>query len=231
MEKQNLQINEIPAIIWGARADKVYLYIHGQGGNKNEAEDFSHIAARRGYQVMSIDLPEHGERRDEGIPMEPWNVIPELSRIMEYSRDRWTEISLFANSIGAWFSLLAFSDEQLKKSLFVSPVVNMAKLISDMMTWANVTASQLEREKVIPVDFGPPLSWRYWQYAKEHPVQKWNVPTNILYGEKDDLISHSTIEEFTNRFDCSLTVMQGGEHWFHTPAQLSVLRDWAEKSL
>jgi len=56
---------------------------------------------------------------------------------------RWTDISLRANSIGAHFSMLAFASEELHKALFVSPVVNMERLIADMMQWAGVTEQEL----------------------------------------------------------------------------------------
>lgn len=44
MEKKCFQIQGIPAILWGSRSDKLYLYIHGQAGCKEEAEAFAHIA-------------------------------------------------------------------------------------------------------------------------------------------------------------------------------------------
>ena len=37
MEKQFISIQGIPAILWGTTADKLYIYVHGQGGNKEEA--------------------------------------------------------------------------------------------------------------------------------------------------------------------------------------------------
>lgn len=230
MKTQDLHIKEIPATIWGSHSNKVYLYVHGQGGNKDEAKDFAVIASEHGYQVLSIDLPEHGKRKKENISFEPWNVVPELSCVMDYCKQQWDEICLFANSIGAWFSMLALSDEKIKRCLFLSPVVDMADLITNMMVWANVSELQLEREKLIPTDFGQTLSWEYWLYVQEHPIKSWNVPTRILYGEKDSLIGKSTIETFCEKFQSELTVMKDGEHWFHTKPQIDVLTGWAQKS-
>ena len=230
MEQKDLCIEKIPAVIWGTHSNKVYLYVHGQGGNKNEAKDFACIAVKYGYQVLSIDLPEHGERQQGNLSFEPWNVVPELSCIMAYCKQHWEEISSFANSIGAWFSMLAFANENIKNCLFVSPVVDMVSLISNMMTWANVSELQLEQENLIPTNFGQTLSWQYWLYAKEHPIKKWNIPTKILFGEKDNLIDNSTIETFSQNFGCELTVIKGGEHWFHTKQQLDILFGWANNS-
>ena len=46
MDNEHLNIKNIPAIIWGDTSSKVYLYIHGQGGYKEEAETFASIANR-----------------------------------------------------------------------------------------------------------------------------------------------------------------------------------------
>lgn len=39
-----------------------------------------------------------------------------------------------------------------------------------------------------------------------------------------------TVDRFARRFRCSLTAAEGMEHWFHTPEQLAVLRQWEEAS-
>jgi alpha-beta hydrolase superfamily lysophospholipase len=121
MEKKYFQIQGIPAILWGSRSNKVYLYIHGQAGHKEEAEAFARIACRYAWQVLSIDLPEHGERKGEANSFDPWHVVPELLQIMDYIKGRWTQISLFANSIGAWFGMLSFENEPLEKKPFYFP--------------------------------------------------------------------------------------------------------------
>lgn len=41
----------------------------------------------------------------------------------------------------------ALSDKQIEKAYFVSPVVNMEKLITDMMFLANVTEAELRDKK------------------------------------------------------------------------------------
>lgn len=228
METKKILINKVPAIIWGGPSEKIYLYIHGQGGYKEEAETFANIACRHSWQVLSIDLPEHGERKQESNTFVPWCVVPELLSVMEFLKSKWSHISLFANSIGAWFSMLSFEDKQLEESLFVSPVLNMKQLIVTMMQWANVSEERLKNELVIPTSFGQTLSWEYLMYAKNHPINRWKVATKILYGSNDNLIERNVVERFAHTFNCDLTVMENGEHWFHTERQLSVLYDWVE---
>ncbi|MFR6682807.1 MAG: alpha/beta hydrolase [Dorea formicigenerans] len=111
------------------------------------------------------------------------------------------------------------------KAFFISPIVNMEKLIADMMIWANVTEQDLYKEKEIETSFGETLSWEYLCYVREHPVV-WNIPTKILYGDKDNLTSYETMSDFASKMGISLTVMNNGEHWFHTDEQMNFLDDW-----
>ena len=46
------------------------------------------------------------------------------------------------------------------------------------------------------------------------------MPTEILYGSTDNLQSIDTINEFVNDNGAGLTVMESGEHWFHTKEQM-----------
>lgn len=229
METQSIFVNKVPAIVWGPPSTRVFLYVHGKGGSKEEAAAFSEIVCRRGVQVLSVDLPEHGQRKAETAAFDPWHAVPELQGVMDYAKKRWKSVSLFANSIGAWFGLLSFGSEPLEQCLFVSPVVDMKRLVADMMSRANVSEAQLRQRRLIPTELGETLSWAYWEYILAHPVAHWAVPTWVLYGERDGLTDRETIEGFCRKFHCDLTVMANGEHWFHTPEQLAFLGSWVAR--
>lgn len=61
MENRKFMIDKIPVVLYGETFEKCFLYIHGKLGFKEEAESFAEIACTKGWQVLSIDLPEHGE--------------------------------------------------------------------------------------------------------------------------------------------------------------------------
>lgn len=94
-----------------------------------------------------------------------------------------------------------------------------------MMKWANVTESDLLHKGTISTPFGENLSWDYLSYVREHPIM-WNVTTHILYGMNDGLTSFDMIKDFAVRHNASLTVMEKGEHWFHTEEQMVFLDNW-----
>lgn len=227
MKSEHLKINNIAAIKWGDASENVFLYVHGKGGCKEEAESLAFLAQNIGYQVLSIDLPGYGERKSEIEKFNPWDVISELQEVMCYIKANWKKTSLFAQSIGAYFSMLALKNENFFQTLFVSPIVDMEYLINRMMLWANVSKEMLEKEKIIPTDFGESLSIDYLKFVESHPIDKWNAKTAILYGEKDNLMEQNIVENFAKKFSCNLTVMKNGEHWFHTPEELEFLKEWS----
>lgn len=228
MQEAVFQIESLPAVLYGGETDKVYLFIHGKNGCKEEAKAFAELACPLGWQVLGIDLPGHGVRKGEGDAFTPWCVVPELQTVMSFARRNWKSIALRADSIGAWFSMLAFGAEPLANCLFVSPILDMERLIQNMMQWAGVTKQVLQERETVETAFGETLSWRYYQYARANTIQTWPWPTSILYADRDNLTERHTVDGFTARFHCDLAVMERGEHWFHTKEQLEVLEQWLQ---
>lgn len=231
MKEERFWIEKVPAVVYGEQSDKVYLFVHGQFGCKEEGAAFADIACPKGYQVLAIDLPEHGERRGEAGGFDPWTAAGEIQTVFANMQSRWGEIGLRANSIGAHFSMLALGGETLRKALFVSPIVDMERLIGDMMSWAGVREEQLRARGEIATEFGQTLSWNYLTWERRHPIQTWDCPTAILYAGQDNMTSRESVERFVAVHNATLTVTERGEHWFHTPEQLAVLRPWERENL
>ncbi len=198
---------------------KAVLYVHGKGGNAEESDFYRNLC--NGCDVFGLD---YGSDT-------PWDAKTEFPPLFEKICKDYNDVTLIANSIGAFFSMNALADEKkISKALFISPIVNMEKLICDMMTWANVTEEQLKSKGEIPTDFGETLSWTYLRYVRQNPLL-WNIPTKILYAGKDNLTSLDTVTEFARSHNAPLTVMKDGEHLFHTKEQLEFLADWIKSSI
>jgi alpha-beta hydrolase superfamily lysophospholipase len=230
MKKEKINVGSIPAIIWGEKSDKTYIFVHGKMSNKESAETFAEIAAGHGYQTISFDLPEHGERTDRQYKCDIFNGIADLTQIGDYVFNKWKVVALFGCSLGAFFSLHAYNKRHFENCLFLSPVVNMEYLINQMFLWFNITEDQLreKNEIITPIDT---MSWPYYSYVKEHPINYWTVPTNILYGGKDNLQSYEVINEFKNRFNCCLTVSANSEHPFMDKNDQVIVETWIKDSL
>ena len=197
---------------------KVVLYIHGKGGSHLEAEQ---------YRKNCPDYDMIGVAYDEYLP---WIVQHQIQEAYNKAQQKYDSIYIIANSIGAYFAMLALQDFPIEKALFISPVVDMEQLILDMMGWAGVSETELKEKEEIPTDFEETLSWKYLCYVREHPIF-WNVPTSILYASNDNLVSRKTIDAFIHTHQADLTVMENGEHWFHTEEQLVFLNTWMKQAI
>lgn len=62
MKKAKFYIGTIPAIIWGEPSERIFIHVHGKMSRKEYAESFAAIVQEHGYNTMSFDLAQHGER-------------------------------------------------------------------------------------------------------------------------------------------------------------------------
>jgi GNAT superfamily N-acetyltransferase len=192
------------------------LYIHGKGGSAAESEHYAPLFP--GCEVIGLDCKS----------FTPWEAGKEIRDAVENLHCEGRSVTLVANSIGAYFSMSAGIDALISRAYFISPIVDLERLIRNMMVWANVTEDELQSRGVIPTAFGEDLSWDYLCYVREHPVS-WNAPTEILYGSADKLTDYETVAAFAKAHRAGLTVMDGGDHWFHTPEQLAFLDRWIKQ--
>ncbi len=189
------------------------VYLHGKGGNAREAERYR--ALLPGWRVTGLDYR----------AQTPWEVREEFLAYFKAARRDGTKVLVIANSIGAFFAMQALDETRVDRALFVSPVVDMERLIETMMAGEGITEPELRQRGEIKTEFGETLSWQYLQDVRQHPI-RWRVPTAILYGSGDALMPRETVEAFARRTGATLTVMEGGEHWFHTKAQMQFLDAW-----
>ena len=232
MELNKIRINGIPSISWGEPSDKIIIAAHGSHSSKIDdciwvlAEE----AATKGYQVLSFDLPQHGERIYETDFIMPAECIRELKTMYSYAASQSKAISLFGCSMGAYFELLTFADMKIENVWFLSPVTDMERIIHNLMDYCQITEEELKEKIKIENDIEP-LYFPYYEYVKSHPIKAWNHKTYILRGEGDTLCEYDYVKTFANKFGCELTVQKGGEHWFHTESELEFFRKWLRKRL
>ena len=195
------------------------IYVHGKDGSANEANHYKQFF-NEDYEVIGFDYKSKF----------PWQAKEEFQKYFDFVVTKYYEILLIGNSIGAYFSMISLSGKQIKKAMFISPIVDMENVILNMMKWENVSEEELEDKKIINTSFGESLLWEYLSYVRKNSII-WDIPTSILYGEKDDITSLKAMNNFANKINADLTILENGEHWFHTEEQISFLDSWFEKSI
>jgi hypothetical protein len=123
MKVIELNIGSMPALLLGEKSEKIFLFVHGLHGRKEEALAFAEVVVPKGYQVLGIDM---------SVEHKPWEVLPLLKDIRDYLFENWKNVSIRANSIGSWFALLAFQNMKVEQAMLVSPILDMKKFIELM---------------------------------------------------------------------------------------------------
>ena len=122
------------------------IYVHGKGGNADESEH---------YKKLFADCDVVGFNYKSATP---WDFKDEFFNWAEEKFSYYKNVILVANSIGAYLSMNAISQinaetsgdkngqnkitAKINRAFFISPIVNMEKLICNMMAWAGVTNSK-----------------------------------------------------------------------------------------
>lgn len=193
--------------------EKAIIYIHGKGGNIEESAHYKPFF--NNFDIIGFDYQSET----------PWEAKDEFTAFINKVCQSYDTVFIIANSIGAFFVMNADMNKKIKKAFFISPIVNMERLIKDMMTNANITENELHEKKEIKTPCGDTISWKYLNYVRNHPL-KWNIPTHILYGEKDTFTSFDAMTSFAKDIGATLDIMKNGEHWFHTKEQMEFLDKW-----
>lgn len=223
----------IPAAVWGMPAGRCIVAAHGSMSHKKDVPIvlLAQAAQAHGWQVLSFDLPQHGARAQRGRPCTMRSCAADLEAVMQYARPQWPRLALFGCSMGAYAGLLACRKEALEAALFLSPVLDMAHMVEDMMAQFHIPQEVLRRREKLLLPNGQALYWSDLCYLRENPVCTWAAPTYILRGSEDALCGPQALQAFAQRFPCRIQTAAGAEHYLHTPGQLEQLSAWLHETL
>lgn len=201
------------------KTKKVAVYIHGLYGSAEETKDYSYLKDE--YDVVGLDY-EDGN---------PWELKDTIRNEFEKITNNYKEIIVIANSIGAFYAYEYLSDFNIKQAFFISPVADMHQLIFGIMMSKDIHLETLKQERVIKIDDKTSISYNFYKSLENHP-DNWTVPTEILYGERDNVIYIENIADFLAKHPNSkLTIKQGAEHYMHTEEEKEFIKKWILNSL
>lgn len=195
------------------------IYVHGKGGNAEEANYYKQFFDDN-FEIIGFDYKS----------LNPWDAKIEFINYFNTTISKYNKIYLIANSIGAYFSLISLTDMPIEKAMLISPIIDMESIILNMMKCENITEDKLMSEKEIETSLGESLSWEYLSYVRKNTIH-WDIPTNILFADNDNMTSVDTMTNFANKINANLTIMKDGEHWFHTDEQMKFLDNWFKEMI
>lgn len=228
MKKEKTMINGIPSIIWGEKSNKGVIITHGSQSHKEDRfiQCACDVLCEKGYQIVSFDLPEHGERKNQ-LPLHTIEqAINDMQVIMNYMKEHYNSIITIGCSLGAYYTLLAYKDEPIIQCLFLSPVVDLIELTHEMLENDNRTIQDIYYNKQLSLSNGIIVKSEDYDYLLNHKIESWNSPISILYGMKDTLISYESIQNFVNKYHCDLIRSEESAHYFHTKEDMHKIIQW-----
>lgn len=198
---------------------KVAVYIHGLYGSAKEAEDYSYLKDE--FDVVGLDYQDGN----------PWELKDIIRNEFEKISKNYKKIIVIANSIGAFYAYEYLSGFDIKQAFFISPIADMFKIVFDLMMQYHITRKELAEKKIIELDNGQTLSHDFYNHVSNYK-DNWKIPTDILYGEHDEIMYIENIADFlVSHPKAKLTIKQGAAHYFHTEEEKEFIKDWILNSL
>ena len=199
---------------------KVIIYIHGLHGSYKEANDYTFLDE---YDVVGLDYTDGN----------PWEVGPIIKTKFEKLIKSYKEVVVIANSIGAFYTYEYLGEYNIKHAFFISPIASMFKILFDYVITGKVNLEELKEKKFITLEDGTVLSYDFYKkYSSNDYHAKWDVPTDILYGDADNLVYIENIADFLGAHpNTKLTIKSGSEHYFHTDEEKEFIKNWILKSI
>lgn len=203
MKTEYLKINNIPAKLYNAECPcGTVLAVHGFGGSKESAA-ISALAEkinRHGLNVLTWDLPAHGERTETAEALSIDRCIGEIKNMEKYiSENIGGVMCVFATSFGGLCMLhrISESKDPYHRIVLRVPAVNMARtllMISKMQdpdftmekAETNGFFIRMSRDYVIPYHFYNELCSLSCLTTRP----EWNTNRIMtIYAENDELVA------------------------------------------
>ena len=237
-----IDINGVPSKLFRAEnAHATVLAVHGFGGSK-ESSAITGLAERispKGLNVLTFDLPAHGERSGGAEQLDPMRCIEEIIAAERYIKAELTEeISAFATSFGGMCLLHRIErlPHSFRKIVLRVPAVNMAYSLFAISKGCDPSLTiekakeqgfhiMLGREYLIPYRFYEALTEMHCMRSND----SWNSGSILtIRAENDELVQPSdTLEFLRHNPEMRSLCISGSGHRMSEPEQLSQALDAA----
>lgn len=191
------------------------VYIHGVLGSAEEARTFSYIDK---YDVVGLDY-------EDGAP---WVVGPIIKKKFEELTKPFKQVIVIANSMGAFYTYAYLDQSKIKQAFFISPLASMKSIIEWRMDKEGVSEKELKRKKYVKLNNGHEFDYYFYKkYVSDNYVDNWDVPTEVLYAENDEIIKLEDVLKFVEQHpNTRLTIKHNSQHYLHTPEELEFIKNW-----
>jgi pimeloyl-ACP methyl ester carboxylesterase len=170
------------------------LLVHGWGERAATLGALVHPLVARGYRVVGVDLPAHGDS-----PGRRTNMLEEAAALIEIEEQLGDIYAVVAHSMGSAVTTIAI-DEGLapRHVVAIGPAVRLEHALHTFAELWRIPPKALDGlRRRIERRFGATV----WEdLAADHLVQRFELPALIIHDAEDDQVAFSDGERLASRW-------------------------------
>lgn len=207
---EKINITEITSL---KKNDKVVIYCHGLGSNKEQYKRFYKKLYKDNVSMISFDLPAHGEDKTEYKNFTLNESIKYLANVIKYAKTKYKEVYLFGSSYGG-FVILNYLIEKNDniKTILMCPAFNFAQIIKEK---TEIDEDYFKTNEYLHL-YGNVNIYKkaYDEFIKANEnVKKFNYSNVIIIqGKLDKTVSYEKIKSFADKNKLKFITIEDGTH-------------------
>ena len=175
--------------------NRIVIFIHGLGGSKENVERYTKVLNDNNIGVISYDGPSQGEDKTPNNKYFFIQCLSYLDRVIEYVYIKYhKDIVLFGTSYGG-FIVLSYLLNHDYEAILTNPAINMYDILQSTFPY------DLYEESINDIKEKQELIYNH----------KYNNIC-IIQGNNDSIVNYKLVEEFSNKNNLILNIIDGGEH-------------------
>ncbi len=211
---------------------KVYIFLHGLGGDKNRPTVLRIIEELRkiGIGAITFDFIGHGESDVDFSNFSIQNCIDDLNDVINFVKNNYPNknIGLFGTSMGGHIILKSMLENDIKVSSIIlkSPAVDICSAVENLKPYFNINKES--KNFVLPLlknfQFNEDIINDFTNSSNELIKSQYKIYENtlIIQGQKDDIApSENTINFAKAHFDnYTIKLFKNADHNFANDGEL-----------
>lgn len=207
---EKINITEVTSL---KNKDKVVIYCHGLGNNKEQYKRFYKKLYRNNISMISFDLPAHGEDKTEFENFTLKESVSYLINVIKYAKVKYKEVYLFGSSYGG-FVILNYLIEKKDniKAILMCPAFNFAQIINEK---TKINKNYFKTNKYLHL-YGNVNIYKkaYDEFIKANEnVKNFNYSNIIIIqGKLDETVSYKKVKSFADKNKLKFITIEDGTH-------------------
>ena len=197
------------------KLERIVIYCHGLGSNKNLVNRFSKALLNNNVGVISFDFPGHGDDKTDFSLFNLSLCIEYLKEVIKSTKDKYNvPICLFGSSFWGYviLSRLIRCNKDIDKTILMCPAINFCEI---MELKTGISINYFDDNEFMPlynnIKIYKDTYLEFKNDGKEIRQAKFrNV--SIIQGMMDKTVSYDDIKEFCLRNKLELIAIENGKH-------------------